>query len=247
MKSLLLFWCMIQIFAPHQESITLDAKATIFKAYCTNDRDAWTTGLASLNEAWEAHPEEGKYLFDLIQSEYGYIGYRLSIDEDGVDDDIERLIDLTKELGEFEDYRSHSEAYRGAFFALKIGIKPIRALSLGPKSEKALKRAVEINPNNPQAWVEMGNMRYHAPGLFGGSAAKAIECFSIAIDLYDQDPGLRENNWQYLHAICWMGLAYEVEDDYESAKECYKKALRFAPDFFWAKEELLPDVEKKLK
>jgi tetratricopeptide (TPR) repeat protein len=247
MKTILLLLCMLQVFSGNNEIKIADPKSTVFKGYCTNDKAAWKEGIAAMEEAWKAHPEEGKYLFDLIQSKYGYLGFLLSIEEENVDGEIDRLIRQAERLRRFDDYRSHGEAFRGALLAIKIGSSPLRPLALGPKSEKALKTALELAPDNPQAWVEMGNLRYHAPGIFGGSAKKAITCFEKAVSLYDQYPDLRTNTWQYLHALCWMGLAYEQEDDYKSAKVCYEKALDFAPDFFWAKEELLPDVERKLK
>ena len=190
----------------------------MFKGYCQNDRTAWEQGIAAMRRGWEKSSDQPALLFDLIQSEYGFIGFRLAKEEEGLDEEIDRLIGLTEKLDDYEQYRSHAEAFRGALYAIKIGLKPIRALGLGPKSEKALNRALELDPENPYAWVEMGNMRYHAPGLFGGSHAKAILCFQKAVDLFDQNPEQKAHNWQYLHALCWMGLAYEEEDQLAKAK-----------------------------
>lgn len=247
MKLILLFICMLQVFSTNKDSRISNARATVFQAYCTNDRNAWNRGISAMEESWENNPEEGEYLFELVRSKYGYIGFLMSIEEKNVESKIDKLIKQAEELGAFEAYRSHSEAFRGALLAIKIGDSPFRALALGPKSEKALKNAIALNPVNPQAWVEMGNLKFHAPGLFGGSASKAIACFEKAVELYDEMPSLRTDNWQYLHALCWMGLAHEQEENYKRARDCYEKALRFAPDFLWAKEELLPDVVRKLK
>ena len=143
-----------------------------------------------------------------------------------------------------EGYESHGEAIYGALLGIKIGIKPLRAITLGPKSEKALKKALALDGENPIAWVEMGNMRYHAPGIFGGSNTEAIRCYKKAIILFDQQEELRTNNWQYLHALAWLGQAYENEGDQELAIESYEKALAVAPAFVWVKDELLPAAKE---
>jgi hypothetical protein len=35
--------------------------------------------------------------------------------------------------------------------------------------------------------------------------------------------------------------------DYQGSREAYMMALKRAPDFQWVRDELLPEIEKKLK
>lgn len=223
----------------------IKAKGLVFKGYCGNDRNDWKNGISELNIIHEANPDDGQALFDLIQSQYGYIGYCIAREDDGVDDKIDDTLLEIQKLSGMKGFESHAEALRGAMLAMKIGLKPLRAFGLGPKSEKALKHAVELAPENPLVWVEMGNMKYHAPGLFGGSNTEAITCFKKAIALYNETPELKSDNWQYLHSLAWLGKAYEEEELYGKAVDAYEKALEFAPDFSWVKNELLPAAKKK--
>ncbi|MFK7969135.1 MAG: tetratricopeptide repeat protein [Bacteroidia bacterium] len=241
----LLIISLIVIFSSAARVAPLDAKSLVYQGYCSNDVTQWTGGIGALKTAYASQPEDPQIIFELIRSQYGYIGFRLAMEDEEVESDIDKALALTDVLSTKEGYASSAEAFRGALLALKIGLKPIRALILGPKSEKALKRALELDRSNPVAWVEMGNMKFHAPGIFGGSNEEAIQCFTKAIALFDQNPAQKINNWQYLHSVAWLGKAYERAENFPKAIEVYKRALRIAPNFLWVKKELLPDAQKK--
>ncbi len=220
----------------------------VYTAYLEKDYELWIDGINGLEAAFQQSGEQdAKCLYELILAKYGLIGYHLSIEEKEVAFDmLDEAQNLAKKLLKMPAYEAQGHALLGALLGLEIGIKPYKAIYLGPKSKSHIEKATETGQGSPSAWVELGNMRYHAPGLFGGSKPEAIEAYKKAIELFDQNPTQRQHNWLYLHALAWLGKTLAETDQPEKALAIYRKALAYEPNFSWIRDELLPEVEGKL-
>ena len=221
------------------------ARDEIYQGYINNDPDRWDNGINILKKGY-TRTKADIYRYELALAYYGKIGFLLSLKKETEAEKLtDRTIALLKDLLTTNPNWAEVHCMLGSTYALKIGMSPSKTLFLGPKSAEHIEKAVKLDPNCAEAWVEMGNFRFHSPRLFGGNKKEAKAAFEKAARLFEKRD--EQNYWQYLHAMAWLGKSYEELDDNPSAKETYEKLLTQEPDFSWARDELLPEIEKKLQ
>lgn len=242
----LLFFILLNVGIQAQQAGLEAGKEQTYQGYVSGDEKAWTKGVSMLKSALDQNPADTELAYEYLVAEYGKIGYCNTTNSCGdlvpqIEDSQKRLKKLVKEEGEASRY----SALMGGLLAMEIEQKPAQMMFLGPKCSSYISESVDMDTKNPTAWVEKGNLKFHAPRLFGGDMEEAIACFQKAILLYESNPSLKANSWQYLHALAWLGKAYEEEDEWGKARQTFEKALRVEPDFLWVKNELLPELLKK--
>jgi tetratricopeptide (TPR) repeat protein len=128
----------------------------------------------------------------------------------------------------------------------KIGIKNLRAPFLGPKSMKNAETALEINPDNFNANIEMGNIWNNMPEVFGGSAEKALKFYKKALKILEsKGSDVLTKNWMYLNLLATIGQVEIELGNIDSGRNYFEKALKIEPGFLWVKNELLPSLRKE--
>ncbi|MEZ4774899.1 MAG: hypothetical protein R3D00_17065 [Bacteroidia bacterium] len=229
-----------------QSDPILSAKKLVYDGYLTGEAALWDKGIRQLEIiANQGGTRSFSSKYELAVALYGNIGFEMSKkDEKSADIIAEKTVELLENLQETHASSAEVHAILGSAYAMKIALSPAKALLLGPKSSSQLEKAIVLDPESPVAWCEMGNMRLHAPRLFGGSVKESIECFSKAIRLFEKQ-GSRYS-WQYLHAMVWLGKAYEENGEWEKAYAAYLYALQKEPSLRWVKDELLPQAKLKL-
>lgn len=89
-------------------------------------------------------------------------------------------------------------------------MNPFKAMTLGPKSSRAMKRAKELAPDNPRVLLIDGTGDYFTPGMFGGDKEAALEKFERAARLAEieqvDDPLMP--SWGHAEAYAWIGYAH---------------------------------------
>ena len=232
-----------------QENSWQKYRNLVYQGYINNDLASWKAGNSALMKQFKSSTNLSLDLaYETVLAEYGMIGYCLASEScEDVEDRIDDAQEMLEELLDDHPKWSEGHAFLGALIAMEIGLSPAKAIFLGPGSSNHIEKAIELNANNPSAWVEMGNMRFHAPSLFGGDKEEAIICFKKAIELFDRKASLRKDNWLYLHAWVWLAKAYEETGNMEQARKSYEKVLLYEPRFTWVKDELLPQIRKKVK
>jgi tetratricopeptide (TPR) repeat protein len=78
---------------------------------------------------------------------------------------------------------NESELYmlQGFLYPSRITIDPMnRGITLMPEMNKALDKALELNPDNPRVYYLRATMTFHMPEAYGGGAAKALPLYQIA-------------------------------------------------------------------
>jgi hypothetical protein len=127
-----------------------------------------------------------------------------------------------------------SQFHRNDQAAMRAGIQ---------KSASMLKRALELEPRNPRVmWVHGGDLLFKPP-QFGGDKARAVDIYKDAIAAADAeriaDPALPD--WGKAEAL--MALAFaEKESDPVAARHYADEALRIAPDWWYVREVLVPQI-----
>ncbi len=219
-------------------------KEKIYQAYIGNRMDEWKTIIDSLEQN---KTENTGYLSELVNYQYGYIGYCLAEDDDKK---AKHYLDLAENNLEILENKNFNpaliNAYKAAFWGFKIGIQPIKAPIYGRRSIKHADLSLEQNNKLPFAHVQYGNAYFYMPAVFGGSKEVAIEHFLLAIEQMEASPVELKNDWNYLSLLSLTGQSYEELNELRKAQFIYEKALEFEPNFKWIKDELYPDLKTKL-
>jgi len=234
----------------HAQSSDLErAKARVYQGYISGDQSMLEEGLSSLKTIDESQEKSSLRLkYEIALAQYGLIGFYLAKGiQNGLESRLDEVISSVKRIIEANPNFAEAHALLGGLYGLKIGLNPARGIYLGPRSNRHIEKATLVNPKDPEGWVEMGNVKYHTPALLGGDISEAINCFSKAIMLFDNSPAKRKYNWLYLHACAWLGQAFEKQNKLSQALTVYRQLLRYEPDFSWVKNELLPNLEHKMK
>lgn len=219
-------------------------KEKIYQAYISNRMDMWENVIDSMEQN---KTENVDYLSELLNYQYGYIGFCLAEDDDKK---AKHYLDLAENNLNILENKNFDpalvNAYKAAFWGFKIGLSPIKAPIFGRRCIKNADRALELNDKLPFAHVQYGNAYFYMPAIFGGSKEVAIEHFLLAIELMEASPEEIKNDWNYLSLLSLTGQSYVEFNELQKAQVIYEKALRFEPNFKWIKDELYPDLKTKL-
>nr|WP_319512129.1 hypothetical protein [uncultured Draconibacterium sp.] len=219
-------------------------KEKIYQAYISNRMDMWENVIDSMEQN---KTENVDYLSELVNYQYGYIGYCLGADKEK---EAKNYLDLAEQNLETLEENNFNpaliNAYKAAFWGFKIGLSPIKAPIYGRRSIKHADLSLEQNNKLPFAHVQYGNAYFYMPAVFGGSKEVAIEHFLLAIELMEASPEEIKNDWNYLSLLSLTGQSYVEFNELQKAQVIYEKALRFEPNFKWIKDELYPDLKTKL-
>ncbi len=213
-----------------------DEQQNIYNAYLKNDMATWKKMMDAM------HAESGKSNereLELLNYEYGYIGWCMGNNKKSdAKIYILRGEERLKKLSALNYKTSMLYAYKSAFYGFQIGLNKTKAPFLGGKSIDAANKAVESDKNNPYGYIQLGNIEFYMPAIFGGSKKKAIEHYLKAQKLMES--GAVKSDWNYLSLLTQIAKAYEELKDYKNAETYYRKILSLAPDFAWVKNELYP-------
>jgi len=218
-------------------------KTKVYHAYIHNRMEEWKS---VIDEMHSRNSSDTISLAELLNYQYGYIGFCLAMEKEK---EARGYLDLAEENLEFLEEigyrRSIIHAYKSAFYGFKIGLSPIKATFLGPKSMKQAELAIEADPYEPMGYIQQGNAQFYMPPVFGGSKTEAIEKFKLAMDLMTKEGQSIKNDWNYLSLLVLIAQSYEEMEKWEQAKKYYNQALAVEPEFKWVKNELLPGLLKK--
>ena len=222
-----------------------DYKSGIYQAYLQDRMDNWLEVMKQMEQEY-LNSSDPDLLYDLLETEYGYTGWLVSEKKKKEAEEhikkAERYMTLLADQG-LDDSRVLS--LRGAFYGYKILLDPLKAPSLGKMSKEANDKAMEMDPREPQVWLEKANIDFYWPSIFGKSKRKAVPSYEKAIELYESSPEGTRENWVYLNGLAGLGIAYESTRNYSEAGKVYRKLLELEPSFKWVKEDLYPQFLEK--
>lgn len=146
-----------------------------------------------------------------------------------IEEAIENLKKSIHLCNEFSD----SHALLGALYGLKISLSPFQAPFLGPKSFDELDKGIELNPNNPRAYLLRGIAYFSTPPIFGGGLSKAINELEKAIKLFEGEKNEDSifPSWGICEAYTWLGICYKEKGEGEKAREIFLKGLEKCPEY----------------
>lgn len=222
-----------------------DYRSAIYHAYVHEEMENWKAIMEQMEQEF-SQTSDPVLLYDLLEAEYGYTGWLVSVKRKKEAEELlkraERHMALLSDLG-LDNARMYS--LKGAFYGFQIMLEPARAPKLGRLSMEANEKALKLDPEEPQVWLEKANMDYYRPVIFGGSKKKAVPSYEKAVVLFESSSERSRENWVYLNCLAGLGIAYEKTRKYSEAGSLYRKILELEPSFKWVKEELYPKFQKK--
>jgi len=222
-----------------------DYQSSIYHAYVHEEMEKWKAIMEQMEQDYSENSDP-ILLYDLLEAEYGYTGWLVSVKRKKEAEEVlksaQKHMALLTDLG-LDDARVYS--LKGAFYGFQIMLEPARAPKLGRLSMEANENALELDPGEPQVWLERANMDYYKPVIFGGSKKKAIPSYERAVKLFESSVGRSQGNWVYLNCMAALGIAYENTRKFSEAGKVYRKILELEPSFKWVKEELYPHFQQK--
>lgn len=161
---------------------------------------------------------------------------------------IDQAIKNLKKATKLDENLAEAHALLSSVYGRKIGAKPLLGMIMGPKADASIKKARQLDSDNPRiVYIEAMSL-FHKPKTWGGSVERAIEGLKHATELFAQeevtDPLLP--SWGHDEAYAWLGIAYMSEEQYDKAQAAFEKALELNPDFGWVREVLLPQLKSEL-
>jgi tetratricopeptide (TPR) repeat protein len=241
MKYFISIYILLSLHALHAQ----DYQSAIYQAYLHEKMDTWKALMEQMEEEY-MRTTDPDLLYDLLEIEYGYMGYLVSWKRKKEAEEVlkraESHMALLSKMG-LEDARVLS--IRGAFYGYQIMLDPLKAPSLGKKSIKANEQAMKLDPEEPHVWMEKANIDYYQPKIFGGSKRRAVPNYEKAVELFESSPERTRENWVYLNCLAGLGIAYENTRNYSEAGGVYRKLLKLEPSFKWVKEDLYPKFQEK--
>jgi tetratricopeptide (TPR) repeat protein len=219
-------------------------RSEIYYAYVNNRMDQWKNIIDRLETIKSKSNEQ---LLELVNYQYGYIGYCIGFKKK---DEAKKYLGLAEkniEILEKSNYMpSDIHAYKCAFYGFKIGLNVFSAQVNGKKSLEHGEAAIRLGKDNYFAHVQYGNMQFYRPAAFGGSKKEGMEYFLKAKEMLEKNPSDLIENWNYLSLLVIIGQSYTYIDDYNSAKAVHENILKVEPGFLYVKNELYPELLKKM-
>ncbi|NMD03544.1 MAG: hypothetical protein GYA71_09760 [Bacteroidales bacterium] len=218
-------------------------RTDIYNAYITNRMDLWKKVI----DVMQGDNFKNDALAELINYQYSYIGYCIGFEKK---DEARKYLNLAErnleilEKGKYDP--SIIKAYKCAFYGFRLGLNKFTAPVNGLKSLENAKSALAIDSTNYFAWIQYGNVQFYMPATFGGSKKEGIEYFLKAKKIMEKHPDELINNWNYLSLLVLIGQSYTYINDTPSAKRVYESILEREPAFLYVKNELYPELLKKM-
>ena len=234
---LMLLFCSAGLRAEYRDEI--------YSAYVNNKMEQWRDVIDRMEALKD---KSNEVTLELINYEYGYIGYCMGVNKEDEAKKYFSLAIINIDILEKTGYKiSVINAYKSAFYGFRIGFNKLSAPFNGPKSLDYAKKSLEQDRDNYLAYVQYGNAQFYMPAAFGGSKKEAMEYFLKAKAILERNQHDTRGNWNYLNVMTLIGQAYTALEDYNSAKSAYENILRFEPGFTYIRDELYPQLLKKMK
>lgn len=138
---------------------------------------------------------------------------------------------LKKKLKVSPDSAAHL-ALLGNIYGMQIALSPMKGMTLGPKANKLVERAIEIAPSDPNTLLSLGISRYNTPSIFGGNKTEALAALDQAIKAFEVS---QDAQWGKAEAHVWRALALDAMERRADAVTALNAALDLEPDFEWAR------------
>ncbi len=235
------FVLLLMLFAATYTYGAGNEKNIIYGAYTGTNMSLWKKTIDAMHDETAKTKERE---MELLNYEYGYIGWCIGYKKTSeAKKYIERGQQRIEKLMDRKYKVSMLYGYKSAFYGFEIGLNKAKAPFWGRKSIDAAKLAITTDAGNPFGYIQLGNIEYYMPAVFGGSKKKALEYYLKAEKLMEK--GDLKNDWNHLNLLTQIARGYEYLGNNEKADAYYTRILSIAPQFTWVKNDLYPKFLSK--
>lgn len=218
-------------------------KEDIYNCFVNNKMSEWKKIIDNIEGTQN---KSNALRLELLNYQYGYIAWCLGNDKE---DEAERYLNLAVNNADILMKKGYNvpiiHAYKSALWGYKIGLASYKAPFLGPESIEFAEKSVTLDSKNYLGYIQLGNIKYYMPSIFGGSKLLALNYYLKALKLMENNQPTKD--WNYLSLLITIAQAYTGIENYEKAKIYYQKVLKIEPNFDWVKNELLPKLNNKIR
>jgi len=232
----------VMILATASKIYAQSVKELTYQAYLKNDPALWKSavGEAEKRVLNEMGTKAKKY--KLAMARYGLLGQTMSDkNEDTFDANLDVTIELLEELIDSDTKWAEPCAILSAVYGLQMGYSPWKGMFLGSKSSQLIDKAMKLDQASPTVVKLYAGSKFFTPEMFGGDLQESIENYEKSIALFEKRQ--TENEWLYIDAMAWLGMAYMKNEEREKAVAVFEKAIAYEPNFNWVKMALLPKAQ----
>lgn len=218
-------------------SISAESKSDLLlNAYLNGDMNSWRL---YIEDAETKQNQSMQQRVELLDYEYGYIAYLLSVNKKKeASAMLKKAILLLQSLPNWED-DGKLLSLMSAFNGFRIALSPLKAPFLGPQAQDYAEKAIRIAGDTPWGYIQMGNIKNYAPSIFGGNKQEALMYYQTAQKLFKTKmPDTYVDNWQYLNLIITMADVFFQNKNKAEAQKLYGYLIEIHPDFKWVRDEL---------
>lgn len=235
---------LVCLFALFSAALIAQNNPAIYSSYAAGKMSEWKHTIDSI----EALKLKGnKELLDLVNYQYGYVGWCIGKKKS---EEAEQYMSSAHAILKLLEQRKYNlsilYAYKAAFVGFSIGLATYKAPIIGPKSIQYAKKSISLDSTNCWGHMQLGNIAFYTPKVFGGSKTEAVKHYLKALRLMEKDKAYRVQNWNYLNLLATIINAYMDLNQYETARKYCVKALAVEPKFSWVKNNLYPKISEKL-
>ena len=185
-------------------------------------------------------------------ADYRIADYLLAAGEESkgtASEHLKATVEHLQKATEINPQAAEAYALLASAYGRQIGLNPIKGMVLGRRAQQALKKAVQLAPDNPRVVLCTAIRDFNTPGMFGGSKEKGLQGFQRAAELFAREEPTDPIHpaWGHSRTYAWLGLAYQDRGELALARAAFAKALAINPDFSWVKNVLLPELEKAVE
>ena len=226
-------------------SIQASNKTEIYRAFVSSNMSEWKKVIDRMHVVEDKNNE---HILELLNYQYGFIAWCLGNNNYHLAEEYLARGEKNIEILERRNYSvSLVNSYKSAFYGFRIGLNKLHAPWIGPRSIEHAEKAIQLDRKNPYAYIQYANIQFYMPRIFGGSKSVALENYSKAQKLMERHAEGTESDWNYLNLLTMIANVYQSLGQYDQAKACYENILKIEPEYLWARDELLPQLLKKIK
>jgi tetratricopeptide (TPR) repeat protein len=220
-------------------------RSEVYNAYINNRMEQWKSVIDRLETVKDKNNE---LLQELVNYQYGYMGYCIEFKKtEEAKKYYNQAIENVEKLEKSGYSISTVNSYKAALYGIRISFNKFSAPFNGPKSLNYAETALKQDSSNYLANIQYGNALSNMPEAFGGSKSEALKYYLRAKQIFEENPDLIHQNWNYMNLMILIGRTYSDLKDYSSAKSVYEKILAREPDFIYVKKELYPKLLEEMK
>lgn len=220
-------------------------KSEIYDAYVNNHMANWKSVIDKMHGVKQKSPG---FITELVNYQYGYIAWCVGNNKN---DEAKKYLTLAEHylsiLEKNPKNLSLVNAYKSAFYGYRIGLNKLLATTLGRRSYDCANLAIEQDKENPYGYIQLGNIQFYMPPVFGGSKKEALGYYLKAMKIMEKDPAGVAENWNYLNLLTSIAQSYYYLGNYVTSKYYLDKMLKIEPGFNYVKNELYPQLLNKMK